>query len=125
MPDNDGGAPEVGPTMESLEVLRIKAGGRERIADHVVCERTLAVIVGDATVARMQYLPGQERELAAGFLASEGLRAQGPVQIETCELEADLVKVRVLGRGRGQALGLPREGDHGLGLRSGAREPGG
>jgi FdhD protein len=85
------------PQQESaVEVLRIKAGEREKVAEHVVSERTLAVVAGDAEIARMQYLPGQERELAAGFLASEGLRTQCPVQIETCELEADLVKVRVL-----------------------------
>ena len=71
----------------SLEVLRIKAGEREKITEQVVCERTLAVIAADTVIARMQYLPGQERELAAGFLASEGVLKVG---------QKGVIKVRVL-----------------------------
>jgi FdhD protein len=71
----------------SLEILRIKAGEREKIAEHVVSEHTLVVIAADTVVARMQYLPGQDKELVAGFLVGEGLVEGGLAAARSLEIK--------------------------------------
>ena len=57
----DGEARGVAP----FELLRIKAGEREKIDEPVVSERTLVVSTPGETIARLQYLPGGEKALAA------------------------------------------------------------
>ena len=77
--DQDGAEPQ---KEASFEVLRIKGDKREKLDERVVFERTLVIMASDQVIARMQYLPGLERELAAGFLVTEGLAESAALEIE-------------------------------------------
>ncbi len=97
MPENS----HVKPDDQALAVapvaaLRLEGGDRKQIEERVVLERTLVVIASSQIVARMQYLPGQERELAAGFLVTEGLIEAGQFEIDVRSSEPFVTEAHVL-----------------------------
>jgi FdhD protein len=78
-------------------IERVDGRGRERIRDHLAVEEPLEIRVdGDALAVTMR-TPGEDEELAAGFLAGEGL-ISGREDIESvglsAELAANVVEVR-------------------------------
>lgn len=61
-------------------IQRIRENEREQVDDRVVLEEPLEIVVNDQSVAVLMRLPGQEKELAAGFCLSEGyVRATGDI----------------------------------------------
>src|SRR5204862_4875250 len=78
-------------------IERIRAGARERIEDEVAIEEPLEIRVDGAPLAVTMRTPGEDEELAVGFLAGEGLIA-GPDDIEAAgpaeDLAANVVEVR-------------------------------
>lgn len=54
-----------------VEVIRVRHGGVARAADDVVVEAPLEVRIGGLPLATIMRTPGQDRELAAGFLLAE------------------------------------------------------
>src|SRR4051812_12224855 len=63
--------------------------GRERERDELAVEEPLEIRVDGAPLAVTMRTPGEDEELAAGFLAGEGLIA-GPADIESIGPPADL-----------------------------------
>jgi FdhD protein len=59
----------------SIEVVRLSASGRENAVDEVVVEEPLEIRVAGDTLAVTMRTPGNDRELALGFLWSEGIIA--------------------------------------------------
>jgi FdhD protein len=53
-------------------IQRIRENGHERVDDRVVMEEPLQIVINGQSVAVLMRLPGQEKELAAGFCLSEG-----------------------------------------------------
>jgi len=53
-------------------IQRIREDGRELVDDRVVLEEPLEIVVNGQSVAVLMRMPGQEKELAAGFCVSEG-----------------------------------------------------
>jgi FdhD protein len=77
-------------------VIRRKAdGGYERVTDEVVIEEPLEIRVGESPLVVTMRTPGNDEELAAGFLLSEGIaRARRDVRaIVRCMLPASLGNV--------------------------------
>ena len=75
---------ERGPAFGPGIVLRRKADGSlETVRDPVVVEEPLEMIVGDRVLAVTMRTPGDDHELAAGFLATEGL-IRSPSEIADC-----------------------------------------
>lgn len=56
----------------SWPILRVSQDKRERIDDPVVLEEPLEIIINEQRLAVLMRMPGQEKELAAGFCISEG-----------------------------------------------------
>jgi FdhD protein len=92
----------VDPHVALTWIERVQAGGREparreRARDEVAIEEPLEIRVDGEALAVTMRTPGEDEELAAGFLAGEALVA-GPEDIErvepTPELEANVVDVR-------------------------------
>jgi FdhD protein len=77
-------------------VIRRKAdGGYECVTDEVAIEEPLEIRIGPDPLAVTMRTPGNDEELAAGFLLSEGIaRSRGDVrEILRCSLPASLANV--------------------------------
>lgn len=59
--------------LHKTEIVRWRDGAATRDEDYLSIEEPLALIVNGVTVAVLMRLPGAEKELAAGFLVSEGI----------------------------------------------------
>src|SRR3954449_792366 len=78
-------------------IERVTADGRMREQDELAVEEPLEIRVDGQPLAVTMRTPGEDEELAAGFLAGEGLigspgdvKAVGP----TADLAANVVEVR-------------------------------
>ncbi len=60
-------------TLRRISIARIIAGATEHTDDAVAVEEPLELRVGGRSVAVVMRTPGHDRELAAGFLVTEGL----------------------------------------------------
>ncbi|MEA2445568.1 MAG: FdhD protein, partial [Thermoleophilales bacterium] len=80
---------------DSIE--RVRDGSRERDRDDLAVEEPLEIRVDGRALAVTMRTPGEDEELAVGFLAGEGLIG-GPDDIEaaapTADLAANVVEVR-------------------------------
>jgi FdhD protein len=80
---------------QSIE--RVRDGSRERDRDDLAVEEPLEIRVDGEPLAVTMRTPGEDEELAAGFLAGEGLIA-GPDDIDSvgpsADLAANVVEVR-------------------------------
>ncbi len=65
--------PDVPPGVIKRNVVQIRGASAEEIPDLVAVEEPLVIELNGKTVVVMMRLPGDERELAAGFCISEGL----------------------------------------------------
>lgn len=67
-------------------IQRIREDGRELVDDRVVIEEPLEIVINDQSVAVLMRMPGQEKELAAGFCVTEGYvrRADDILLIHHC-----------------------------------------
>jgi FdhD protein len=71
-------------------IERVSAGGaRERLRDDVAVEEPLEIRVDGEALAVTMRTPGEDEELAAGFLAGEGL-ISGPGDVSSVGLSDDL-----------------------------------
>jgi FdhD protein len=68
------------------QIQRIHKDKTEELTDHVVLEEPLEIVVNGKTLAILMRLPGQEKELAAGFCVTEGYirRAEDILLIHHC-----------------------------------------
>ena len=80
-----------------LGVLRIEGGKgkREKRNERVVSEHTLVISTPSGTIARLQYLPGQENELAAGFLVTSGLASPSTLDLEIRTLDSRTTEAKL------------------------------
>ena len=87
----------VDPHVALTWIERVQGGARERFRDEVAIEEPLEIRVDGEPLAVTMRTPGEDEELAAGFLAGEAL-ISGPGDIAavgpTAELEANIVDVR-------------------------------
>src|SRR5918992_2039149 len=78
-------------------IEEIAGGRRERREDELAVEEPLEIRVDGAALAVTMRTPGEDEELAAGFLAGEGL-IDGPEDVEAAgpaaDLAANVVEVR-------------------------------
>jgi FdhD protein len=67
-------------------IQRIHKDKTEELEDRVVLEEPLEIVVNEKTIAILMRLPGQEKELAAGFCVTEGYirRAEDILLIHHC-----------------------------------------
>jgi FdhD protein len=83
---------ETNQELESPSLLwsiqRIRKGQREQVNDPVVLEEPLEIVINGQSIALLMRMPGQEKELAAGFGISEGYirRAEDIMLIHHCGL---------------------------------------
>jgi FdhD protein len=70
-------------------IERVRDGSRERERDELAVEEPLEIRVDGQALAVTMRTPGEDEELAAGFLAGEGLIA-GPGDIDSVGPSADL-----------------------------------
>jgi FdhD protein len=61
-------------------VTRVRADGRARVPDRVVSEEPMEVRLDDHLVTTTMRTPGHDYELAVGFVFTEGLLENAPVQ---------------------------------------------
>ena len=87
----------IDPHVARTWIERVSAGARERVRDEVAVEEPLEIRVDGSALAVAMRSPGEDEELAAGFLAGEGLiggrediAAIGPTE----DLAANVVEVR-------------------------------
>src|SRR6059036_2689073 len=83
----------------ALEVLHYSVGARPKgVEDAVACEEPLEIRVRGRSIAVVMRTPGHDRELAAGFLLTEGVikSAKDLFDITTCVAPA--------GAGKGNAV---------------------
>ena len=87
----------IDPHVAKTWIERVSGGERERVRDEVAVEEPLEIRVDGQALAVAMRSPGEDEELAAGFLAGEGLiggrddiRAVGPTE----DLAANVVEVR-------------------------------
>jgi FdhD protein len=87
----------IDPHVARTWIERVSAGARERVSDEVAVEEPLEIRVDGTALAVAMRSPGEDEELAAGFLAGEGLIAGrddivaiGPTE----DLAANVVEVR-------------------------------
>ena len=82
-----------------VPIVRIAAGGTAHERDSVVVEEPLEIRVGDKPVSVTMRTPGEDFELAAGFLFTEGiLRAKEDVESIRHWGSGNLVRVAVNGK---------------------------
>lgn len=65
--------PSTDPATRALSVRRVSHGAETRADDDVIVEEPLEIRVAGDTIAVTMRTPGHERDLALGFLFSEGL----------------------------------------------------
>src|SRR4051794_26682267 len=70
-------------------IERVRDGRRERARDELAVEEPLEIRVDGAAIAVTMRTPGEDEELAVGFLAGEGLIA-GPDDVVSAGPAADL-----------------------------------
>ena len=79
----------VDPHVAREWIERVQGDARERVEDELAIEEPLEIRVDGEPLAVTMRTPGEDEELAAGFLAGEGLIA-GPADIATIGPPADL-----------------------------------
>src|SRR3954447_8260050 len=87
----------VDPHVARTWIERVRAGARERVEDEVAIEEPLEIRVDGEALAVTMRTPGEDEELAAGFLAGEGLIAGAADIVEagpTRDFAANTVDVR-------------------------------
>jgi FdhD protein len=60
-------------TFRSVDVIRVRPGGRDAVRDRAATEEPLEIRLHGRPFAVVMRTPGADRELAAGFLLSEGV----------------------------------------------------
>ncbi len=65
------------PHIARVEIMRVGPEGRERVRDEVAVEEPLEIRVDGAALAVTMRTPGDDEQLAAGFLLGEGLISGG------------------------------------------------
>jgi len=95
----------VEPRVAITWIERVAEGSRERIRDEVAIEEPLEIRVDGRPLAVTMRTPGHDEELAAGFLAGEGLIV-GPADVAGIGLTEDLAANTVAVR---TASGLRRD----------------
>lgn len=83
---------------DTVQVLRYESGDVSEMSDEVALEEPLEIRVRGRAVSITMRTPGQDDELAAGFLLSEGIihRAEDVIKIEPCGKNEDGNLVNVL-----------------------------
>jgi FdhD protein len=95
--------------VQRIAVVRVEAGGREPATDAVAVEAALEVRLNGEPFSVTMRTPGADRELAAGFLFTEGVvAAGGDIVAIVHEPASDVVDV-VLTPARTAAVGQQRE----------------
>lgn len=85
--------------MENLDVIRITPESRHKMGDQVVDERPLTVYLNDKEIVTLLCSPMDERQLAVGFLVSEGfLGDKGELKDIILDRDKGLVWVQTKGR---------------------------
>jgi FdhD protein len=79
----------VDPHVAREWIERVRGGTRERVEDELAIEEPLEIRVDGEPLAVTMRTPGEDEELAVGFLAGEGLIA-GRADVETVGPTADL-----------------------------------
>jgi FdhD protein len=85
------------PHVASEWIEKLRGGERERVRDDLAVEEPLEIRVDGEPLAVTMRTPGEDEELAAGFLAGEGLIANGGDIAEvgpTRDFAANVVEVR-------------------------------
>ena len=89
------------PRVTSHPVTRWTAAGSERLDDSIAVERALEIRVDGRPLAVTLRTPGDDEDLALGFLAGEGV-IRGPMDVisvaaepASCSDEADRIEVRL------------------------------
>src|SRR3954464_11774199 len=92
-------------------IERIRAGRRERVEGELAIEEPLEIRVDGEPLAVTMRTPGEDEELAVGFLAGEGL-IEGPADVvevgPSADLAANVVEVRTRSGLRRDAAGERR-----------------
>src|SRR5437763_13263379 len=90
----------VDPHVARTWIERVRGDVRERVEDELAIEEPLEIRVDGESLAVTMRTPGEDEELAAGFLAGEGLIG-GPGDIDavgpTDDLAANVIEVRTTG----------------------------
>jgi FdhD protein len=76
------------PHVARTWIERVRGGESDRVEDEIAIEEPLEIRVDGAAVAVTMRTPGEDEELAVGFLAGEGLIAS-PADIESVGLTED------------------------------------
>ena len=79
----------VDPHVARAWIERVRGGERERVEDELAIEEPLEIRVDGTPLAVTMRTPGEDEELAVGFLAGEGLIA-APGDVESVGPSADL-----------------------------------
>ena len=95
----------VDPRVALTWIERVADGSRERVQDEVAIEEPLEIRVDGKPLAVTMRTPGHDDELAAGFLAGEGLIG-GPADVAEIGLTEDLAANTIAVR---TASGLRRD----------------
>jgi FdhD protein len=85
------------PHVAAASIEKLRDGTRERMRDELAVEEPLEIRVDGEALAVTMRTPGEDEELAAGFLAGEGLIAGGEDIVEvgpTRDFAANTVDVR-------------------------------
>ena len=75
------------PRVQAHRTIRVAGGSRETLEDSVAVERALDMRVNGRPLAVTLRTPGNDEELALGFLAGEGI-LQRPAEVAAVELRA-------------------------------------